>query len=91
MRRGQEFDVVIRHPGRRCPEGVLPLQQGYPRVMLCSSYCNYQVAYVSISPILGDIKFNHLIKVICTRLLLYKVIFSFVINKYFMGRYYQTM
>ena len=60
-------------------------------MMLCpSAYC-IKGHGVSICPIIDDVKFDHLIKVVSTRFLYCEAIFSpFVINKYIMGTDFET-
>lgn len=60
-------------------------------VTLCPSQCivsgstYYQLVHI------GDVAFDHLIKVLPARFLSYKVIiFHFVINKEFVGNYFET-
>lgn len=42
--------------------------------------------------ITGSVNFGHLVKVVCANFIHFKfIILSFVINKYLVGRYFETM
>lgn len=46
---------------------------------------------ISICLIIGDAYFEHIVKVVSVRLHCRVSLFSFVINKYFVGKYFDTM